>query len=396
MPPTEAAVVDAIVVNDGDDIGVATNSRAWRSVRRPLVDDSIASAPAAYLCAMALVMAMSVAALALLRPWETAPTAMTLLFAVLCGLAGCFPLRLRVGPDFDCSEVFCFAAFALLTTTGSGQVIVCVVVAVGLVRPAPSWARQAIHASTVTCSNVCALGAAILMDHLVAGAGPVAMVLAAFCGMRVWDVFVSLLCWLRWRDTYDARADARELVETWSGALCQLTLPVAAVALAADSPAIALALPLSYLLQLISARRNNALVDGLEHTKALLERGNLQFAVAMVCALDARDAYTARHSAAVAVYSRDLARALGLDDDACRNAFVAGMLHDIGKIGVRSAVLDKNGRLTEPEFDEIKRHPDIGADILGMVEAYSDMAVVVRHHHERVDGRGYPATWLPA
>lgn len=118
--------------------------------------------------------------------------------------------------------------------------------------------------------------------------------------------------------------------------------------------------------------------------------GNLQFAAAMVQTLDARDSYTAGHSAAVAVYTADIARTLGMSQEYMQRAHLAGLLHDIGKIGVRDEVLNKTGKLEPHEFEEIKAHSVIGADVLAMIDAYSDLSSVVRHHHERIDGNGYP------
>lgn len=122
----------------------------------------------------------------------------------------------------------------------------------------------------------------------------------------------------------------------------------------------------------------------------VLAKTNLQFAAAMVRALDSRDAYTAGHSAAVAVYTRDIAREMGCDDETIRVAHLAGLLHDIGKIGVPGRVLNKQGPLDDEEFELMKQHAAAGASILGEVDLYAEIAVIVRHHHERIDGRGYP------
>jgi len=122
----------------------------------------------------------------------------------------------------------------------------------------------------------------------------------------------------------------------------------------------------------------------------ILAKTNMQFAAAMVRALDARDSYTAGHSAAVAVYTRDIARESGCDEKTTRLAHLAGLLHDIGKIGIPGSILNKTERLTEEEFEEMKNHAVIGADILGEVDSYGEISTLVRHHHERIDGAGYP------
>src|SRR5690242_2845513 len=114
------------------------------------------------------------------------------------------------------------------------------------------------------------------------------------------------------------------------------------------------------------------------------------FAEALVKAIDGRDAYTAGHSKAVAEYSRDIARELGLSREEVARIHLCGLVHDIGKIGVRAEVLEKQAALDDGEWDEMRRHSAIGEAILLEVPGYSDMAEVVRSHHERWDGRGYP------
>ncbi|MCW2974476.1 MAG: metal dependent phosphohydrolase, partial [Thermoleophilia bacterium] len=132
------------------------------------------------------------------------------------------------------------------------------------------------------------------------------------------------------------------------------------------------------------------LTDELAEKAQILARTNLQFAAAMVKALDQRDAYTAGHSAAVAVYTRDIAREMGFDPETVRLAHLAGLLHDIGKIGVPGRVLNKTAPLDDEEYEIMKSHAAMGAEILGEVDLYSDIAILVRYHHERIDGKGYP------
>jgi putative nucleotidyltransferase with HDIG domain len=132
------------------------------------------------------------------------------------------------------------------------------------------------------------------------------------------------------------------------------------------------------------------LAEELADVNATLERANLSFASALVATLDARDRYTAGHSAAVAVYARDIAVHLGLPEDQQELAHLCGLVHDIGKIGLASGVLEKPGALTLDERREMQRHSEIGERILANVDTYSEIASVVRHHHERMDGEGYP------
>jgi putative nucleotidyltransferase with HDIG domain len=121
-----------------------------------------------------------------------------------------------------------------------------------------------------------------------------------------------------------------------------------------------------------------------------LERANLSFATALVATLDARDRYTAGHSAAVAIYARDIAERLELGDEEQQLAHQCGLVHDIGKIGLPPGLLEKPGALTLAERRQMERHSEIGEGILMKVEDYAEIAKIVRHHHERWDGQGYP------
>jgi len=108
-------------------------------------------------------------------------------------------------------------------------------------------------------------------------------------------------------------------------------------------------------------------------------------------ALDARDRYTESHSIRVSELAGKLGEHLELGDRECELIRTAGSLHDLGKIGVRDDILNKPGPLTEEEWDIMRRHPDIGADMIAQHSALTDVAPLVRHHHERWDGTGYPA-----
>jgi HD-GYP domain-containing protein (c-di-GMP phosphodiesterase class II) len=132
------------------------------------------------------------------------------------------------------------------------------------------------------------------------------------------------------------------------------------------------------------------LSEGLRVANRRLSEANLSFATALVQTLEESDRYTAGHSRAVATYSRDIASALNLPPDEQERAYVAGLVHDIGKIGLPPAVLNKEGRLTLDERRQMERHSEIGERILSKVDAYADVALIVRHHHERIDGHGYP------
>ena len=132
------------------------------------------------------------------------------------------------------------------------------------------------------------------------------------------------------------------------------------------------------------------LAEDLSSANLHLERANLSFATALVATLDARDQYTAGHSAAVSIYARDIAERLGLDERERQLAHLCGLVHDIGKVGLPPGLLEKPGALTLEERRQMEEHSVIGERILAKVDDYAEIARVVRHHHERVDGQGYP------
>ena len=137
-------------------------------------------------------------------------------------------------------------------------------------------------------------------------------------------------------------------------------------------------------------QQERALAESLTTANTRLERANLSFATALVATLDARDRYTAGHSAAVAVYARDTATRLALSEEQVQLAHLCGLVHDIGKIGLPPGLLEKPGALTLEECRQMQEHSEIGEHILAKVEDYAEIAKIVRHHHERIDGMGYP------
>lgn len=111
---------------------------------------------------------------------------------------------------------------------------------------------------------------------------------------------------------------------------------------------------------------------------------------ALSAAIDAKDRYTRGHSERVAFLSQAIAREMGMGVDHAERVRIAGLVHDVGKIGVPEAILCKAGSLTAEEFAAIKRHPEIGYEILKGISLLGDTLPGVLHHHERWDGRGYP------
>jgi putative nucleotidyltransferase with HDIG domain len=148
------------------------------------------------------------------------------------------------------------------------------------------------------------------------------------------------------------------------------------------------ALAAQRLLQLY--QQEKAVTEDLAKANERLRRASLSFATALVATLDARDQYTAGHSAAVAIYARDIAQRMGLAEERQELAHLCGLVHDIGKIGLPAGLLEKPGPLTLEERRQMEKHSEIGERILRNVDDYSEIADVVRSHHERIDGMGYP------
>ena len=110
----------------------------------------------------------------------------------------------------------------------------------------------------------------------------------------------------------------------------------------------------------------------------------------MAWMVEARDPYTKQHSSRVTLLASTLAKAVGCSDEECEILNVSGLLHDIGKIGIRDAILLKPGRLDAEEYRIIQQHPVIGCEIMGQLGLWTREKQIVRHHHERFDGKGYP------
>ncbi len=121
-----------------------------------------------------------------------------------------------------------------------------------------------------------------------------------------------------------------------------------------------------------------------------LQLAYIQIVEALAASVDAKDRYTHGHSGRVALYAKEIARRAGYSETEQDRIFMMGLLHDVGKIGIQDAIINKNGRLTDAEYEEIKTHPAVGFNILKKITAMPDLVIGARSHHERYDGRGYP------
>ena len=125
-----------------------------------------------------------------------------------------------------------------------------------------------------------------------------------------------------------------------------------------------------------------------QHEK--LEKISMQIVTALSGAIDAKDTYTNGHSTRVAAYSRKIAARAGFTEKEQDDIYMMGLLHDVGKIGVPDAIINKPAKLTDEEYAIIKHHPVTGADILKNITEFPKLATGARWHHERFDGGGYP------
>ncbi len=121
-----------------------------------------------------------------------------------------------------------------------------------------------------------------------------------------------------------------------------------------------------------------------------LRRTLIEAAGALVQAVEAKDPYTRRHSDHVAFYAEHIARHVGASEGMIESVRLAGLLHEIGKIAVPDTILTKPGRLSREEFDLIRLHPQVGAEIIENITLMKSEAYMIRHHHENWDGSGYP------
>ena len=131
--------------------------------------------------------------------------------------------------------------------------------------------------------------------------------------------------------------------------------------------------------------------EELSETYEKLERAYLDSIQTLRYTVEAKDPYTRGHSDRVSAFAVVLGKYLGLSEADLRTLEVGGLFHDIGKIGIPDSILLKQAKLTDDEYSEIKNHPSIGAHILCNAAIFQDIIPIVKHHHERYDGRGYPS-----
>jgi putative nucleotidyltransferase with HDIG domain len=306
-------------------------------------------------------------------------------------------IRLRPGVEVSVASILCVFAAVVF-----GPLAAIIVGAAGLLADLPrrDVAQPILRWMNWTAVRVFAAGGAGLAAAAVLSAGTdafwglLAAVAAAFFVETVVDVTIAPIApairgSLPWRSTVASVGPA--LVA--SVPLQALMVAVLAYAYTTISPwSVALfALPAVAAQRLLLLyRQQRETVDALGSANARLAKANFSFATALVATLDARDRYTAGHSAAVAIYARDIAARMGLSQEEQDRVHLCGLVHDVGKIGLPAGLLEKPGALSLEERRHMEQHSTIGERILRNVDDYAEIAAIVRHHHERVDGQGYP------
>ncbi len=164
---------------------------------------------------------------------------------------------------------------------------------------------------------------------------------------------------------------------------------------------IVLAVFCSFVIEVMTTRRrelNEALVnaekaklyDEINAKNKELKELSQEIFEAIAKAIDVNDPYTAGHSRRVAEYAKQIASRMGFQPEEIDEIYYAGLIHDVGKLGIDNRIINKQGKLTDEEYSEIKRHPDLGYEILKGISVQGKFADGAKRHHERIDGRGYP------
>jgi putative nucleotidyltransferase with HDIG domain len=304
----------------------------------------------------------------------------------------------------------CAAVGALTAAQWQGTIdvsasFVCVMLAAAYLGPAPAFAiavfaegvawlhdryRPQAFLINVAAIGLPALAAATVFEAVMDGDASRIAFLSLLAGAAALNlslnfllvsVLMSLMDGLRLRSALKPPA---QLVPALALTVA-LTLAVAEVyarfGLAASALVLLLIVAFTYMARLVvTARERTA-------QYASLSWGVLS---GLIRTLDRRDGRAARHSAAVAAFARDIAAEAGMTRAEQELAHTAGLLHDIGKFALADRVLERDGSLREADWEAIRRHPELGADLLRDLGVYGPVAQIVRAHHERMDGRGYP------
>lgn len=315
---------------------------------------------------------------------QTLPAFVVILVALF--LSEYLAVALPDGPTVSLSYPLSVAAVVLYGPAWAALVTAISALPSLLDKERPEWWRFVLNTSQTVFSTLIAGELFLLLQGTplsLSGIQAVprmvpALVAAAVVGILVNALLLSASAAIIFRQQFK-----KIWVDVFAWALpSQIALGFAGVAIAAIVQAVGWAASLLFVLPLLLARQTY-------QQSVKLREAYADTVSSLVAALEAKDVYTKGHSVRVAEYTVMIAEAMGFSPDRVRRIEQAALLHDLGKVGVSRRVLSKEARLTDEEYAEIKRHPDIGAHIVADVPYLADLVPIIEHHHERFDGRGY-------
>ncbi|MBJ7522397.1 MAG: HD domain-containing protein [Solirubrobacteraceae bacterium] len=328
-------------------------------------------------------------AMAIVLPSAPIDDPLTVLLTVCCFVSILAVTRWEHSVEVTGSVATLMLAVAFL---GAGPAIVILVVS-----ELAAWVvdRYRVTALLVNISGhalPCSIAAVLLLPVVAPGEWPdqEAVALAALAGAFAvalfvnWFMVTALMAILDGRSPREDLRPPVALVPTFAltvGFTVALAAAYEEFGIGATAFLLLVVFAFSYGAHLVTTSRNRT------RQYASLSWGVLS---GLVRTLDQRDPHAARHSAAVAAFSRDIAKHVGMGERDQELAHTAGLLHDIGRFAFADRVLEPGHELTDDDWQAVQRHPEIGADLLPDLEVYGPVAEIVRAHHERVDGRGYP------
>jgi putative nucleotidyltransferase with HDIG domain len=264
---------------------------------------------------------------------------------------------------------------------------------------APWWQRSAFNAGMFIIANAMAAWVFLAAGGTVGNVAQISNVIPIILAGIV-DYFFNMALLMGvvglstsqdprklWKRDHSWNAPGSIMADTIGGSLIALTFEIN---IFLPITVFLLIMSLSYFSSRFYVKNMQEHVDELEKANLKLERSQLGLLKTLGTVIDAYDAYTFGHSTQVAVYAEAIAEKMDLKKSEKDLIVKAGLVHDIGKVGVMDAIIGKQGKLTDEEYRLVKRHPDIGAEILGLMEGFEDIVPLVRYHHERWDGSGYP------
>jgi HD-GYP domain-containing protein (c-di-GMP phosphodiesterase class II) len=310
-----------------------------------------------------------------------------LLVAVL--VSEVLPVSLPGGGSVALSYPLTVAAIVYLGPGYAALIALASGVPILLERPRPPWEKsvfnvgQVVAATMVSAMAYVALGGRFLVAARVGDAGDLGHMLLPLTVVATLGMVLNFLLVGVGRHMLYGES-ARDV---WSQAfswmfVSQVVLGFVGVAIAELIATVGAAGFALFVVPLLVARQTYSQSVGLRDAYA-------DTISSLVAAIEAKDVYTRGHSERVAAYSVKIARAMEFSEAAVRRIEYAALLHDVGKVGVSHRVLAKPSKLTDAEYDEIKRHPEIAAHILADVPYLADLVPIVAAHHERLDGLGY-------